>query len=78
MEFNSNLKKLRLVFGATQKEMADFLGITDRAYRNYELGRNEPSLSDLIRIADFFNVSIDGLLGRTLAQDTLMDLKEIL
>lgn len=78
MEFNSNLKKLRLVFGATQKEMADFLGITDRAYRNYELGRNEPSLSDLIRIADFFNVSIDALLGRTLAQDTLMDLKEIL
>lgn len=64
MTFATNLKQFRMMFGLTQRHLAEFLGITERAYRNYELGRNEPSLSDLIRMADLFNVSLDRLVGR--------------
>lgn len=64
MNFSQNLKKLRLLLGCTQAQMADLLGITVRGYRNYELGSREPELSILIRLADYFNVSLDELVGR--------------
>lgn len=64
MDFCNNLKHFRLAMGCTQKEMAAYLGITERGYRNYEIGAREPSLSDLVRIADKLNVSLDALVGR--------------
>ena len=73
MDFCNNLKHFRLAMGCTQKDMAAYLGITERGYRNYEIGAREPSLSDLVRIADKLNVSLDALVGRDSPQDSLVD-----
>ena len=39
--------------------------MTEKAYQNYEVGRQEPKLSIIMRIAEFYKVSIDYLVGRT-------------
>ena len=64
MNFSQKLKQLRLLLGCNQAQMANLLGITVRGYRNYELGSREPELSILIKLADYFNVSLDELVGR--------------
>lgn len=78
MHFSDNLRVLRIAASITQKQMAEYLGISDRGYRNYELGRNEPSIADLVKIADLFNVSLDGLVGRDFPQSALMDSERVL
>lgn len=64
MNFGKQLKDLRNQKGLKQTDMATLLGITVRAYQNYELEAREPSLSVLIALADFFDVSLDYLVGR--------------
>ncbi|MFQ9422977.1 MAG: helix-turn-helix domain-containing protein [Christensenellaceae bacterium] len=64
MNFGKQLKGLRNQKGLKQTDMATLLGITVRAYQNYELEAREPSLSVLIALADFFDVSLDYLVGR--------------
>ncbi len=59
------LRKLRVEKDITQQDMADFLGITRPAYTAYESGRRQPDNESLSKLADFFNVSVDYLLGRT-------------
>ncbi|MCD8295789.1 MAG: helix-turn-helix domain-containing protein [Clostridia bacterium] len=59
------LKSLRKARGLKQEDVATFLGITKSAYGNYELGQREPSLASLVKLADYFNVSVDYLLERT-------------
>lgn len=54
-----NQKKL------TQQGISKKLEISPRAYQYYEAGEREPQLSVLIRMADFYGVSIDYLAGRT-------------
>ena len=39
--------------------------MTEKAYQNYEVGRQEPKLSIIMRIAEFYKVSIDYLVGLT-------------
>lgn len=51
--------------GLTQIHLGKMLGYGSTAIANYESGRNEPSLNDLCRIADYLEVSTDYLLGRT-------------
>ncbi len=58
-----NLKTLRNNAGLSQQQMADFLQVSKPTYNHYESGRYEPSLATLTKIADFFNVSTDYLLG---------------
>lgn len=64
MDFPTKLKQLRFTLNCTQAQMAEFLGVTVRGYRNYELGAREPELSILIKLADYFHVSLDELVGR--------------
>ncbi len=59
------IKELRLEKGLTQKEVAERLKVTHAAIGNYENGKREPQIDDLILLADFFDVSIDYLVGRT-------------
>jgi len=59
------LKELRKERGLSQIQVAIFCDITEKTYQNYELMTREPKLEILIRIADFYNVSIDYLVGRT-------------
>ncbi len=58
------LKKLRKEKDVTQTEVAEALNISQRTYSNYETGSREPSLDTLIEMADYYNISLDILLGR--------------
>ena len=68
MGFSENLRQLRQKVGLKQRELADELGISLRAYQYYELNEREPQLSVLIRMADYFAVSLDELVGRDFPQ----------
>ena len=63
--FPDRLKELRKTKGATQKAMAEYLGMAERSYRRYEAGDLEPNHETTIKLADYFNVSLDYLTGRT-------------
>ncbi|MBE6084732.1 MAG: helix-turn-helix transcriptional regulator [Selenomonas ruminantium] len=63
---NTNrIKDTRLSKGLTQKQVADELGISVVAIQNYENGRRKPAYDVLIALADYFDVSLDYLVGRT-------------
>ena len=59
------LKGLRDERKPTQKEIANAVGITEVSYQRYEYGTVRPSLDTLIALADFFDVSLDFLVGRS-------------
>jgi transcriptional regulator with XRE-family HTH domain len=63
--FCERLKSCRKSKKATQKQTADLLGISVRAYQHYELNEREAPLSKAIILADYFDVSLDYLVGRT-------------
>ena len=63
--FKERLKQLRKELGLTQEEFAEKIGYTRTAVSAWEIGRNEPSNNDTIKLADFFGVSIDYLLGKS-------------
>lgn len=62
---SSRLRELRDEADATQQDVANYLGITRPAYTGYETGLRQPDLGTLTRLADYFNVTTDYLLGRT-------------
>lgn len=62
---NDRLKALREDSDLTQNELAKILNISRTAVSGYEAAGVEPSYEILNKIADFFNVSVDYLLGRT-------------
>lgn len=61
--FDNRLIKLREEMKKTKKEVADALGMPYNTYSNYESNLREPNSAVLIKIADFYNVSTDYLLG---------------
>ena len=63
--FSERLKQLRLSKNLKQSDIAEILNISVRSYRRYEINENLPTFEKLIIIADYFNVSIDYLVGRT-------------
>ena len=63
--FQNIFKRLRTSSGLTQAEIAEKLGISRSTIGMYETGAREPDFETLEKIADFFNVDIDFLLGRT-------------
>lgn len=65
MSFKDRLKKLRQEKELTQDDFAKELNMSRSAIASYESGRNEPPYEVLRRIADFFNVTTDYLLGKT-------------
>lgn len=60
-----NLKSLREEFGISQQRLADAIFVTQQAINKYENQNMEPDIDVLIRMADFFNTSIDYLTGYT-------------
>ncbi len=58
-----NLTIIRKESHATQQEVADHLGISRQAYGNYESGKREPDYETLLKLGEYFNCSIDYLLG---------------
>lgn len=63
--FSKIFKELREEKNITQKDLAKQLNVTDRLIRYYETGERMPPADILGKIADFFDVSVDYLLGRT-------------
>ena len=59
------LKDLRKQKKVGQKEVAELLGVSLRSYQFYESGEYDPSLPNLVVLADYFQVSTDYLLGRS-------------
>ena len=58
------LRTLRTEKNVSQKTVADFIGITRQAIAAYELGKREPDYEVLNKLADYYGVTIDFLLGR--------------
>lgn len=64
-QLSKRMKLLRSERGIKQKELAMSLNCSIAAVSSYENGRNEPGMDILIKIADFYRVSTDYLLGLT-------------
>ncbi len=62
--FAERLRSLRKETGLRQEELAEKLDTTQRKVSYWETGRIEPDLMSLWKLADFFEVSVDYLLGR--------------
>ena len=58
------LKRLRTKKGLTSEELCSKIGIKGGSYRNYERNDRKPDYETLVKLADFYNVSTDYLLGR--------------
>lgn len=63
--FFARLRELRTMAGVTQRQLAEYLNIRQPTYARYETGASEPNLETLVRIAKYFGVSCDYLLGVT-------------
>ena len=70
--FGENLKNLRKGRGMTQSELGGKIGLSKAVISKYETGLGYPSFDVLIRIAKFFGVTTDFLLG--VSGDKLMDI----
>ena len=65
MSFSERIIQLKNERKLLQKDIASSIGLSLRAYQYYEKGQKEPTLSVLLRLADYFDVSLDYLVGRS-------------
>ena len=65
LALNENIKRLRIAQGLNQVEFAKILCVTKQCVSNWENDNVVPSIDMLCKIADFFEVSTDYLLGRS-------------
>ena len=74
-DFARSLSLLRQEKGISQRQAAGALGISQALLSHYENGVREPGLAFVVKACDFYNVSADFLLGRTLSRDgtTILD-----
>lgn len=63
--FQTRLIEQRKLNGLTQRQVAEHLQVAQPSYIRYENGTSEPTLENLVKLADFFDVSVDYLLGRS-------------
>lgn len=63
--FTDRLMELQSKQNRLKKDIANAVNISVMGYYRYERGEREPSMSTLIALADYFNVSLDYLVGRT-------------
>ena len=68
MEFSTRLKRIRLDSGLTQAELADKLGITNRAVGAWESGRSKPRLDKMKELAVLFDTTVADLMGEDAAE----------
>lgn len=63
--FGQRMKELRKERKMTQQSLADIFSVKIRTYQGYEYGESYPEVAKLIAIADYFDVSLDYLVGRS-------------
>lgn len=66
------LKFLRKRLGLTQTAVADNIGIAQQTYAGYESGKHEPSIEITIRLANFYNISMDYITGRFIDDEDIL------
>ena len=66
-------RTIRELSKKTQQNVADYLGISRVAYTNYENDKREPDIKTLIKIADYFSVSLDELIGRSSQSSSILN-----
>ena len=64
MDFE-NIRSLRIDNGYTQRQIGEYLGISQNTYSQYEIGVLNYPVDVIMKLADLYNVSTDYLLGRT-------------
>ena len=69
------LKEIREEKGVLQKDLAAALNRTRACISSWEQGKTEPAIEDLIKLADFFEVSIDVLLGHNQPSENVSKIK---
>lgn len=65
MSFGRNLERIRKDHRISQARLGELLGLTQQMISSYEKEMSSPNIEVLVRIADFFNVSLDTLVGHT-------------
>lgn len=68
---NDNIRALRLAHGLNQVDLAKALGVSKQCVSNWENDNVQPSIDMLVKLADYFRVSTDALLGRS--SDSVID-----
>ncbi|WP_051208992.1 helix-turn-helix domain-containing protein [Butyrivibrio sp. WCD3002] len=76
LSLSENIKKYRKEMGLTQEELAEAFGITIGAVSKWESGSTIPDIMTLIELADFFNISVDVLLGYSISSKSVDDIKQ--
>lgn len=65
MIINERIKTLRKEANITQKSLAEAIGVTPGSLQRFEYGTVRPNIETLVALADYFNVSLDYLVGRS-------------
>lgn len=65
LQLNENIKKLRIASGISQVDFAKEIGVTKQCVSNWENDNVMPSIEMLVKVADYFKVTTDYLIGRT-------------
>jgi transcriptional regulator with XRE-family HTH domain len=65
--FGDRLRKIRKQHGLTQRELADIMGLSTSTITKYEINERYPELDVLIKLADYFRVSLDYLFDRNIS-----------
>lgn len=65
MTFPERIVEIKKSRNLLQKDIAEAIDITVRNYQRYEKGEQQPTLPILVRLADYFDVSLDYLVGRS-------------
>ncbi|MFD0992293.1 helix-turn-helix domain-containing protein [Tenacibaculum geojense] len=74
--FGRNIKKIRGVKGLSQKAFAEVFDLKRATLGAYEEGRSEPKIETIIKIANYFSITIDSLLTADLTVNELLQFKE--
>lgn len=72
------LKEIRLKRKLTQKKLAEVIGCSTGAYSKYEVGDREPPLDVLCKLADYYDISVDYLIGREISSMDGLSRSEII
>ena len=64
MSFSENLKSLRKAMNIDQAKLGEMLSVSSKTVSHWETGYTEPSINQLIMLANLFDVSVDELIDR--------------
>ncbi len=71
-----NLKELRNKAHISQQQLADVIGVSQQSINKYENHNIEPDIQSLILIAEYFNTSVDYLIGHTTIDRVIEEVSE--